>query len=228
MWKKQDNSSIFQTVPLYIFEKFAEGYSTKVSIFHFSNSPQKLLKKKVLLLRSTTVYVAYMLLYNLKSKNKNLLCVSLYKSSPLATHAVTVQNLADINNKFIVFTDLVKCCSCYVRITIKFLLNTYRWSSPNSLSFVQIWLLTQFIELVTKQQTQIYITLVVEGEGLKSRQGVSLGVWPLTSTNLKFYHASPGYIYNLLDQGHHVSLADHLSVYLPQSDLGVNLDKTIA
>lgn len=223
MWKKQDNSSIFKTVPLYIFEKFAECYSTEVSIFHFSNSPQKLLKKKkVLLLRSTTVYVAYMLLYNLKSKNKNLLCVSLYKSSPLVTHAVTVRNLADINNKFIVFTDLVKYCSCYVRITIKFLLNTYRWSSPNSLSFVQIWLLTQFIELVTKQQTQIHITLVVEGEG------VSLGVWPLTSANLKFYHASPGYIYNLLDQGHHVSLADHLSVYLPQSDLGVNLDKTIA
>lgn len=68
---------------------------------------------------------------------------------------------------------------------------------------------------------------MVEGEGLKSRQGISLGVWPLTSTNLKFYHASPGYIYNLLDQGHHVSLADHLSVYLPQSDLRVKLDKTI-
>lgn len=65
MRKKQDNLGILKTISLYIFEKFAEGYSTEVFIFHFSNSPQKLLKKKkVLLLRSITVYVAYKLLYN--------------------------------------------------------------------------------------------------------------------------------------------------------------------
>lgn len=44
----------------------------------------------------------------IKSKNKNLLCVSLYQSSPPVTHTVTAQILTDINNKFTVFTDLVK------------------------------------------------------------------------------------------------------------------------
>lgn len=69
---------------------------------------------------------------------------------------------------------------------------------------------------------------MAEGEGLKSRQVISLGVWPLTSTNLLFYHASPGYIFNLLDQGHHVSLVDHLSAHLSQWDLHVKPDETIA
>lgn len=93
---------------------------------------------------------------------------------------------------------------------------------------MQTWLLTQFIELVTTQQTQLCITLEAEGEGLKSRQVISLGVWPLTSTKLIFYDSSPGYVFNLLDQGHDVSLVDHLSVYLSQWDLHVNLDETIA
>lgn len=91
---------------------------------------------------------------------------------------------------------------------------------------MQTGLLTQFIELVTKQQ-QSFTTLVAdgrrEGEGLKSRQVISL-----TSTDLIFYHTSPCYIFNLLDQGHHVSLVDHLSVHLPQRDLHVKLDETIA
>lgn len=161
----------------------------------------------------------------IKKATVKIFCVSLYKSSPPVTHAVTAQNLADINNKFTVFTDLVKYCACCVRVTIKLLLNTHGWSPPNYLSFVQTRLLSQFIELVTKQQTQTFITLVTEGEGLKSRQGISLGVWPLTSTNLIFYHASPGYIFNLFDRGRHVTLADHLSVYLTRSDLHEKLDE---
>lgn len=60
---------------------------------------------------------------------------------------------------------------------------------------------TQTIYRACNQASDIVsITLVAEGEGLKSRQMISLGVWPLTSTNLIFYHASPGYIFNLLDR----------------------------
>lgn len=39
---------------------------------------------------------------------------------------------------------------------------------------------------------------------------------------------SPCCIFNLLHQGQHVSLVDHLSVYLPPRDLRVKLDETIS
>lgn len=107
-------------------------------------------------------------------------------------------------------------CESHRKVSVHLVpnLNMYRTSSSNDLSFVQIWLFAQFIELITNQRTQLYITLVADGEGLKSRQVISLGVWPPTSTSLRFYHASPGCIFNLLDQRHHVSLTDHLSIYL--------------
>ena len=101
--------------------------------------------------------------------------------------------------------------------------NLYR-SSSNDLSFVQSWLFAQFTELTTNQQMQLHIASVADGEGLKSKQLISAGVWSLTSTNPRFYHASPGCKFNLLDQGHHVS--DHLSIYLSQSDWHIKLDKT--
>lgn len=122
--KKQDNSGIFKPHLYTSFKKLLRVTVQRCPYFTFQtihrNDWRSYPFKKYDCLHGIQV------LYNKKSKNKNLLCVTLYESSPPLTHVVAAQNLAVMSNKFIVFTDSVKYCSCYVGVTIKFLLNMYR------------------------------------------------------------------------------------------------------